>query len=384
MGHCFSSCVSKTVKPCTICFGDIPTFFAETMSIETRNTLHNEIKKISKPGYFILSFIKGRASNLFITGSPYTHLGIIDGNHIIDMVSEGVRKTPIKNWIYNKHKLLILKIPSLTDLQLNQIVLFARKTLEHKTPYDFSFVIDDDAMYCTEFGYMALRSIDDTLPFTLGITPSIEDGLLQSTLFKANSFIKPIKTNKIEPVLEWRLNDSIGNIYNINTKRLFKETFDPVDQSITSGLLYEMTKLAFPFHEPRLKKIKEAVELQQNKKCCVRRKKSRAYFRTIPSGDLIRKKITIKTQEFNNIFQDEKTREIYISVSYIFSHKWIKLVSYDAIHGIPEALGSSEIMVPTEYISKDKIPQDVINFGSYNYKDLTIAGNLDHFWADVM
>jgi len=146
-----------------------------------------------------------------------------------------------------------------------------------------------------------------------------------------------------------------------------------------------MTKLAYPFHEPRLVKIKEAME--QTKKFCLRRTNIK-HFQIKPVGDLKRVEININDEKINNIFQDEKTREVYVVVPQRSNllHcpcKWTKLVSYDEVHGFPEALGSCEILVPNEYVSYDIIPANEIKQSSYNYKDFTIAGRLDHICNDV-
>lgn len=62
---------------------------------------------------------------------------------------------------------------------------------------------------------------------------------------------------------------------------------------------------------------------------------------------------------------------------------WTKLVSFDSVHGIPEALGSSEIMVPNSVMKESRIPQNVIKQGSYNYRDMYVAGRYDHCCLDV-
>ena len=62
----------------------------------------------------------------------------------------------------------------------------------------------------------------------LGIIPSIDDGVIRATLFKANSFLKPLETDQVEVILEWLIDEGTDNIYNINKKKLITETSDPL------------------------------------------------------------------------------------------------------------------------------------------------------------
>ena len=171
----------------------------------------------------------------------------------------------------------------------------------------------------------------------------------------------------------------------IGHSRLIRETNDPLTRSEKSHLLYKMTKLAYPFYGPRMEQIRESIE--QNSKCCIKRK-SRKYFRANVVGNLIRVRVCTRDEIYNDIFQDTKTNEVYRVVSQKSNllHcpcKWTKLVSYDTVHGFPEALGSTEILVPNKYMSKDMIPVGVIKRGSYNFKDIYIGGRVDHFCDDV-
>lgn len=87
-------------------------------------------------------------------------------------------------------------------------------------------------IYCTELAYFALRSIDSNLPFDLGLFPTV-GGLLQSTTFRVNSFIKSLGIGKIVPILEWSYEN--GSTTDVDV------TIDPLE---TSRFLFELTKLA--------------------------------------------------------------------------------------------------------------------------------------------
>ena len=126
----------------------------------------------------ILSHIDNRPTNLFFGGAPYTYLGIItDRNYVIDMVVKGARKTSVSDWLEGKDRILVVRASTLTKEQTNQIVEFAEEIYVKETPYDFSFEVGSDAIYCTELAYFALRSIDSNLPFDLGLFPTV-GGLL--------------------------------------------------------------------------------------------------------------------------------------------------------------------------------------------------------------
>jgi len=108
-----------------------------------------------------MSHIDKRPTNLFLGGAPYTHLGIlVEGEYVIDMVSKGATKTNIEDWLTGKDRILLLRANTLSKEERNQISAFAKQMYEAKTPYDFSFEIGSDAIYCTELAYLALRSLD--------------------------------------------------------------------------------------------------------------------------------------------------------------------------------------------------------------------------------
>lgn len=383
MGHTASKIISILVKPCSICIGKLPSIFYNKIKDVDRHELSISINSLSQPGDFILSHIDNRPTNLFLGGSPYTHLGIINGDgYVIDMVSKGASKTPIADWLSGKDRILIVRASILDTNQQNLIVKYAEKCYIQKTPYDFSFEVGSDAIYCTELAYLALRSIDTRLPFKLGLIPTV-GGLLQSTTYRANSFIQSLEYGKIIPVLEWRYEDGLSTSVNIN--RLLDSTINPSSTNDKSQVLFELTKLAYPFNKDRILLIQENRSI---KKSCLPTRHlriNRQKYNKIPINDLYE----IEEGDFPfRVFQDRKTLEIYVTVSQSKNllHcpcKWTKLVSFDAVHGIPEALGSIEILVENSVLSNSVIPRESIHPGSYNYRDMYVAGRYDHWCLDI-
>jgi len=366
MGNSASNCISKIIRPCSILVGKL------------------FISKKYQPGDFILSHIDKRPTNLFLGGAPYTHLGILTkDDFVIDMVSKGATKTKIEDWITGKDRILILRVNTLPWEEREKLSFYAEGIYDAKTPYDFSFEIGSDAIYCTELAYLALRSLDHELPVKLGLTPTI-GGLLQSTTFRANSFIKSLEHKKIIPLLEWRYGEDISEGKNVNIERLLDNTLSPEEATEKSNVLYELTKLAYPFNKDRLELIRKNEAIPKG--CCpgAKLRSNRDKYNRHPHGDLKEMKVDIDFK----VFRDTVTREVYVVFPQTSNllHcpcKWSKLVSFDAVHGFPEALGSVEILVPNNVVSGNTIPKDVIKQGSYNYRDSYVAGKYDHCCFDV-
>lgn len=383
MGHTFSKCISKIVRPCSKLVGKLPSCCHNEISDTDRDHLTVVIENQSTPGDFILSHIDNRPTNLFFGGAPYTHLGVITRNgYVIDMVAKGCRKIHINDWLKGKDRILLLRANTLSTEQRDRIVQFAEQCYKAETPYDFSFEVGVNAIYCTELGYLALRSIDMNIPYLLGLVPTV-GGFLQSTTYRANSFVKSLRHRKIVAVLEWRYGEVLH--LNVNLERLLNETIDPSDVNDKSRFLFKLTELAYPFSRDRL------VLIQKNntiKKSCLPSRelnRNRQIYNIQPKGDL--EEVKVDNAPFR-VFRDSLTREVYVKVPQRSNllHcpcKWTKLVSFDAVHGVPEALGSTEILVPNTYLSGTHIPKDVIKSGSYNYRDMYIAGRYDHCCLDV-
>lgn len=386
MGHTFSKFTARVVKPCSKFVGILPSCCYNKISDNDRYELSELISSYSEPGDFILSHIDNRPTNLFLGGAPYTHLGIImHGGFIIDMVAKGATKTPIEQWLSGKDRILVIR-PKLDISQKNKIIDFVEECYKKRTPYDFSFEIGSDAIYCTELAYLALRSVDIELPVDLGLIPSV-GGLLQSTTYRANSFIKSLEYGKIIPVLEWRYGNLVKNSMDVDINRLLNETLDPTDVNEESRFLFELTKLAYPFNKDRLLLIQKN---QMIKKSCFPSKElnnNRKLYNMIPKGDLYR--VDFMVDMPFNVYKDNKTSEVYVAYPQKNNllHcpcKWRKLVSFDAVHGIPEALGSTEILVPNYYMKTIFIPRNVIKQGTYNYRDMYVAGKYDHYCLDIL
>lgn len=383
MGHIFSKCVSKIVLPCSKLIGKLPSCCGDVISDNDIEKLSNVIEKHSLPGDFILSHIDNRPTNIFFGGSPYTHLGIItmDGC-IIDMVASGCRKVSVIDWLKEKDRILVIRASTISTSQTHQIVKFAEDCYKARTPYDFSFEVGINSIYCTELGYLALRSIDINLPYELGLDPTV-GGFLQSTTYRANSFIESLRNRKIVPILEWRYEEDIN--LNVDIERLLNDTIYPSNANDKSKFLFELTKLAYPFNKDRLLLIRENNSV---KRSCFTNKalnRNRYLYNIQPKGDL--HEVIVLKAPFR-VFRDSITLEVYIVVPQISNilHnpcKWTKLVSFDAVHGIPESLGSTEILVPNEFMKGEFIPKIIIKQGSYNYRDLYIAGRFDHFFLDI-
>ena len=188
-------------------------------------------------------------------------------------------------------------------------------------------------IYCTELAYFALRSIDSNLPFDLGLFPTV-GGLLQSTTFRANSFIKSLGIGKIVPILEW----SYENVSttDVDVRSLINDTIDPLETSEKSRFLFELTKLAYPFNKDRVLLVQKK---QAIKKSCIPNRKlrmNRDDYNIQPKGDLVE----IMGDFPFRVFRDEVTLEVYVRVkqSSNLLHCpciWTKLVSFDCVHGIP-------------------------------------------------
>lgn len=134
----------------------------------------------------------------------------------------------------------------------------------------------------------------------MGLTPTI-GGLLQSTTFRANSFIKSLEHKKIIPLLEWRYGEDISEEKNVDIRRLLDNTLSPSEATEKSNVLYELTKLSYPFNKDRLELIKENENI--SKGCCISSKlrKNRNKYNRQPHGDLEEVKVNIDFKVFRDM-----------------------------------------------------------------------------------
>ena len=91
-----------------------------------------------------------------VTDSPFSHEGIAhwcDGTvWVYDVKAEGVRDMPFEFWILDvaEHSLAVRRVRPIYRDRTPQAVAFCRECYLRQVPYDMTFSLDDDALYCAE------------------------------------------------------------------------------------------------------------------------------------------------------------------------------------------------------------------------------------------
>lgn len=116
------------------------------------------------------------------TGSPYTHVGIVDfdasGALVVLEAAATTRATPISQWIDRgrDRKIAIYRLDGLTELEARKVAEAARH--QFGKPYDPWFHASPEALYCSELVQIAFR---DALGLELGQTERLGDLDLAAT-----------------------------------------------------------------------------------------------------------------------------------------------------------------------------------------------------------
>ena len=103
------------------------------------------------------------------TGSPYTHVGIVDfdasGQPVVLEAVQTTRETPLADWLTHgaKGDVAVYRFQGLTNDQALAITKSARS--HFGKPYDPYFYTSEDQLYCSELVFIAFR---DGIGVTLG------------------------------------------------------------------------------------------------------------------------------------------------------------------------------------------------------------------------
>jgi hypothetical protein len=97
------------------------------------------------------------------SGSRYSHAGIIavesDSLVIYDCTKDGIRKQPFAVWMLDSFGPIGVKRLRAEHRQaIPGILDYCRKAFEQQVPFDYSFDLDDSALYCLEMTEKAFRS----------------------------------------------------------------------------------------------------------------------------------------------------------------------------------------------------------------------------------
>jgi hypothetical protein len=109
-------------------------------------------------GMFPLSLFISRA-----TGSPFSHTGIValeDGAPVVyDCTSVGVRRQPFEVWMLDcVGSWGVKRLKPAHRGHIPGVLSYCREKFEQQVPFDYSFRLDDAALYCLELTEKAFRS----------------------------------------------------------------------------------------------------------------------------------------------------------------------------------------------------------------------------------
>jgi hypothetical protein len=121
-------------------------------------------------GYFPFSrFLAGAG------GSRFSHAGIVaieDGSPVVyDCTKEGIRRQPLAVWtLDNFGPFAAKRLKAEHRRAIPGVLAYCRRVFEEQVPFDYSFDLDDSALYCLEITEKAFRSQGLTLsePVRLG------------------------------------------------------------------------------------------------------------------------------------------------------------------------------------------------------------------------
>jgi hypothetical protein len=97
------------------------------------------------------------------SGSQYSHVGIIaveDGSPVVyDCTKTGVRRQPFAVWtLDNFGPFAVKRLRAEHRPAIPGVLAYCRKVFTDQVPFDFSFALDDSALYCLEMTEKAFRS----------------------------------------------------------------------------------------------------------------------------------------------------------------------------------------------------------------------------------
>ena len=97
------------------------------------------------------------------SGSRYSHTGIVaieDGAPVVyDCTKAGVRRQPFAVWILdNVGAFGVKRLKAEWRQAIPGVLAYCRKVFEEQVPFDYSFDLDDSALYCLEMTEKAFRS----------------------------------------------------------------------------------------------------------------------------------------------------------------------------------------------------------------------------------
>ena len=154
----------KTLLPLTKALGSL--HFPWTKK-KLRGEHWNAIADVIKPGDVLLSRISGEPSNLVNPGY-WKHAAIYFGGPnqtVIEAVGEGVRKITLAEFVLTKDAVAVCRANFMTTQEAQYASSMAMLAVGE--PYDFFFMPNNQAWYCSELVYEVIkRTVPIDLPFT--------------------------------------------------------------------------------------------------------------------------------------------------------------------------------------------------------------------------
>ncbi len=121
----------------------------------------NEILNLINEGDILLSYESGRFTSPFIKGY-YKHAAIISSKlTVVEAVGSGVREVDLEEWLFDKDSVALIR-PFYENKTINKIAA-ATSLYYIGKPYDYSFTLVDERVYCSELVYLCYSSDKDFL-----------------------------------------------------------------------------------------------------------------------------------------------------------------------------------------------------------------------------
>jgi hypothetical protein len=97
------------------------------------------------------------------TGSPFSHTGVVaieDGSPVVyDCSAAGVQRQPLEVWMLDSVRALgVKRLKPKHRERIAGVIDYCRSAFERQVPFDNSFRMEDDSLYCLELTEKAFRS----------------------------------------------------------------------------------------------------------------------------------------------------------------------------------------------------------------------------------
>lgn len=166
----FKQKILKVIKPIIVFIGIVKMPFISKAKVFNN---YFEILDILEPGDTILTTSYGHLSNVFnriFNPGKYMHgsmyVGEINGRPtIVESIGEGVVKKELPLFLSDKDKLAIVK-PKKEFINKKQRNIACKHAISQLgKPYDYSFSLNEESLYCTELIYFCYKLANPEFPF---------------------------------------------------------------------------------------------------------------------------------------------------------------------------------------------------------------------------